>query len=312
MKVVKPRTLKPGATLGIVSPAGYIKPERLEVGLGRLHASGYKTKPGAHVLTKGPLYYAGTVAERVADLHAAFADPAIDAVLCSRGGWGCAELLPHLDAHLIRESRKPFIGFSDPTSVLVWMWEKCRMVAFHGPMAAADWAKSSPGEGVERLSWTSALGGAPRWELCGEQGLRMLKPGTAEGVLRGGCLSIVAAGLGTPYGMREQGGILFLEDVGVDPYQWDRMLCQLRQAGVLDGLDGIVLGDMRLSCPAEQQELLVQSILHALEDFDGPVAIGLRSGHIEGSNVTLPFGVRVRLECQENPTLHFLESATEA
>ncbi len=311
MKVVKPRTVKAGATLAIVSPAGYIKPERLEVGLGRLHGWGYRTKLGAHVLTKGPLYYAGTVAERVGDLHAAFADPEVDAVLCSRGGWGCAELLPSLDAKLVRESRKAFIGFSDPTSVLVWLWEKCRMVGFHGPMAAADWAASNPGDGVDRYSWEAALGGSAKWDLCGEQGLRVLKPGKAEGVLRGGCLSIVTAGLGTPYGMREQGGILFLEDVGVDPYEWDRMLCQLRQAGVLDGLDGIVLGDMRLSCPADQQELLVEAILHALEGFDGPVAIGLRSGHIDGDNVTLPLGVRVRLECDGNPMLHFLESATE-
>jgi muramoyltetrapeptide carboxypeptidase len=133
--------------------------------------------------------------------------------------------------------------------------------------------------------------------------------------LAGGCLSILAESLGTPYAMlpasAEEPRILYLEDIGTKPYQWDRMLLHLRYAGLLEHVSGIVFGDMRQCVAAEDEALLEAAILYSLRDFAGPVAIGLRSGHVDGANLTVPLGVRVRLEtgAAGNPRMDFLESA---
>jgi muramoyltetrapeptide carboxypeptidase len=263
-------------------------------------------------LARGPLYYAGTLEQRVGDLHAAFADPEIDAILCTRGGWGSAELLPHLDAQLIRANPKPFVGYSDHTSLHIWLAREAGLVAFYGPMVAADFARPN---GFDAASWGHALGGGyAKWALRPADGLRVLRPGAAEGTLAGGCISILAESLGTPYAMLPASAaaprILFLEDIGTKPYQWDRLLLHLRYAGMLEYVTGIVFGDMQQCCAPDQQELLEQAILYSLRDFAGPIAIGLRSGHVDAPNITLPLGVRVRLDLseKENPRMDFLEA----
>lgn len=308
MTVLKPKAVRPGALLAVVSPASAAKPVQVEQGVERLESFGYRVRVFASALAKGPLYYAGTLDQRVADLHAAFADASVDGIVCTRGGWGSAELLPLLDAELIRANPKAFIGYSDHTSLHTWLAEETGLVSFYGPMVAADFSRP---DAAEMRSWANALGGAGEWSVGGEEGLRVLRAGRAEGVLRGGCLSILAEGLGTPYGMRARGGVLFLEDVGTKPYQWDRMLLHLRLAGQLKGVRGIVFGDME-QCGAEEGAIEA-SILHALRDFDGPIGIGLKSGHVAVGNVTLPLGVGVRLELEEvwNPRMHFLEAAVE-
>ena len=309
----KPRALSKGGMLAVVSPASAANEGKVRQGIAELENAGYRTKLFEHALARGPLYYAGTTAQRVGDLHLAFADPEVDAVICTRGGWGCAELLPFLDAQLIVGSGKAFLGYSDHTSMHVWLQSQ-GMVSFQAPMVAADWEKNLRGaeDGVDWASWEAALGGATDWSLGEKAGLRVLRAGTAEGVLTGGCLSIYAESLGTPFAALACGGILFLEDIAVKPYQWDRMLVHLRHAGMLEGVQGIVLGDMAQSCDAAELPLLESALLHALRDFAGPIAIGLRSGHVDAGNITLPFGVRVRLECvMGNPRMHFLEAATE-
>ena len=309
LPTLKPKPLKAGACLAVVSPASAARPELINAGMDRLEAMGYRPRLGEHALLRGPLYYAGTARERVADLHAAFADPEVDGIVCTRGGWGSAELLPLLDADLIRRNPKPFIGYSDHTSLTQWLRRYTGLVSFYGPMVAADLSKSG---GADEASWAHALTGSETWSLGPAEGLRILRPGIADGTLTGGCLAIVEASLGTPYAPEPEGGILFLEDIGVKPYQWDRMLQHLRFAGMLAGVTGIVLGDMAQSCPSDEQELLIEAIQHALGDFAGPVAIGLRSGHVAAGNVTLPLGIRVRLDLTDeaNPRMHFLEPAT--
>ena len=150
-----------------------------------------------------------------------------------------------------------------------------------------------------------------------EDGLRVLHSGLVEGTLTGGCLSIFAEAVGTPYAALPASAdaprVLFLEDIGTKPYQWDRMLLHLRYAGMLDHVGGIVFGDMKQCVPPEDEPLLEAAILHALEDFAGPIAIGLRSGHVDTPNITVPLGVRVRLDLseQERPLLEFLEAAVQ-
>jgi muramoyltetrapeptide carboxypeptidase len=306
--VLKPAALRTGARLAIVSPASAAKAELVAQGIERLKRMGYDPVLSPHALDRGPLYYAGRIADRLSDLHAAFADPSIDGIICTRGGLGSAELLPHLDVALIRANPKVFVGYSDQTSLQCWLRNEVGLVCFYAPMVAADFARV---DGVDAASWQHAVTGDVSWSLKAEDGLRVLRPGVVEGRLGGGCLAILAEALGTPYAARGGDGILFLEDIGVKPYQWDRMLVHLRYAGVLDSVQGIVFGDMRQCAAVEEMELLEGAILHALRDFPGPIAIGLRCGHVDGPNVTLPLGVRARLDCSdaENPRLDFLEAA---
>lgn len=307
--VVKPRALLAGATLAVVSPASTPKPDLVQRGIAHLHSLGYKTVLGSHALETGPLYYAGTIEERLEDLHAAFSDPAIDGILCVRGGWGSAELLPHLDAGLVRANPKPFVGYSDHTSLHTWLHNEANLVTFYGPMAAADFSRD---DGIDMASWRHSLEGSNSWTLGIEDGLRVLRPGRAEGRLEGGCISIFTEALGTPYAPRiDRASILFLEDIGTKPYQWDRMLVHLRYAGLLENVTGIVFGDMRQCVAADEADYLDGAILHSLRDFDGPIGIGLRSGHVESANVTLPLGISAALDFMEtgNPRMYFLEAA---
>jgi muramoyltetrapeptide carboxypeptidase len=267
---------------------------------------GYEPVLFPNALRRGPLYYAGTVEQRLDDLHAAFAEQSIDGIVCTRGGWGSAELLPFLDVSLIRENPKVFVGYSDHTSLHIWMRKFAGLVTFHGPMCAADFSRP---DGADEVSWNRALSGDEAWSVGSAEGLRVLKPGVAEGVLDGGCLSIFVEALGTEFAPVASEGILFLEDIGTKPYQWDRQLLHLKYAGQLERVKGIVLGDMTQCVAAEEQALLERAILHALRDFAGPVAIGLRSGHVGAANVTLPLGVRVRLDLSGEARMQFLEAA---
>jgi muramoyltetrapeptide carboxypeptidase len=310
LTLLKPSALAPEAHLAILSPASTPKPEKVQKGIEALEALGYRTTLYPHALTQGPLYYAGTVQQRLKDLHSAFADPGIDGILCTRGGWGSAELLPHLDLDLIRANPKPYLGYSDHTSLHTWLLESIGLVTFYAPMAAADFSRAN---GHDPASWTNALTGIAPWSLTGKDGLRALRPGKATGQLRGGCLSIYTESLGTPYAPTpaDHATILFLEDIGTKPYQWDRYLVHLRYAGHLASAAGIVFGDMSQNVPEEEEPFLEEAILHALADFEGPIAIGLRSGHVDAPNITLPLGVQVEVDLTSgaSPNLNFLEAS---
>lgn len=309
ISTVKPRALRAGATLAVLSPASTPKPDLVHRGIAHLHSLGYKTSLGTHTLDSGPLYYAGTIEERVKDLHDAFADPAIHGILCARGGWGSAELLPYLDAGLIRANPKVFVAYSDHTSLHCWLHNEANLITFYGPMVAADFSRD---DGPDMASWQAALQRSEPWSVGIAEGLRVLRPGTAHGRVNGGCISIFVEGLGTPYAPRiESDTILFLEDIGTKPYQWDRMLLHLRYSGLMEKVKGIVFGDMRQCVPPEEEDFLDRAILHALRDFKGPIAIGLRSGHVDHANVTLPLGIAASLDLNDagNPQMHLLEGA---
>ena len=287
--------LRKGSRVAVVSPASAANVEKIDRGCERLRAFGYEPVVMPHAKARGPLYYAGTAEQRAADLHAAFAETSIEAVLCTRGGWGAAELLPLLNRDLVRANPKLFVGYSDHTSLHTWLWQECGMRSVYGPMVAADWSFQG---GEDGRTWRAAVERTHPWTVGAGDGLRVLRAGErVEGRLLGGCLAIVEAGLSTPWAMRiEEPCVLFLEDINVKPYQWDRMLQHLRWAGLMENVEAVVLGDMSANVAADEMELLESACLHALRDFKGPVLLGLRSGHVTGGNRSVPLGAWIELE----------------
>jgi muramoyltetrapeptide carboxypeptidase len=310
MSLLKPAAVALGATISVIAPASSAQPERSNRGFAALNNLGYAAAWSANALERGPLYFAGTPAQRIADLHAAFADKNSSAIISLRGGYGSNYLLDSVNFNTIAVHPKPFFAYSDLTGLQLRLLDEIGLPAFHGPMLAADFNLE---DGVHLESFRAALRGQP-YSLGAAEGMRILKPAATpaavRGTLYGGCLSILVSLLGTPWEPCTEGTLLFLEDTGVKPYQIDRMLWQLSVAGKLDGVVGIVFGEM-LDCvsPGAAPDLLDKAILSALHNFDGPIAIGLRSGHVSRQNVTLTFGVEAELSCAGAPQLNLIEPA---
>ncbi len=291
---VKPPALKPGDRIGIVAPASNVKRSELEAGCEGLQRAGYRPFYLDSILEQD-LYFAGSVQRRARELEEMFARDEVRAIVCARGGYGANYLLEELDLEKIKAHPKIFVGYSDLTALLTYFADATGLMTFHGPMVAKDWAHN---DGVDLVSWQAALAGAEAWEpdLGAGSGVRGLVEGAAEGILYGGCLSILVASLGTPYEIRTEGTILFLEDVAAKPFQIDRMLMQLKLAGKLDGVRGIVLGEMR-DClqNVNQGYTLEEVVVRVVGKLGVPVAYGVRSGHVTAGNITLPVGVRASL-----------------
>lgn len=306
---IKPAGLRRGDTIGIVAPSSNLQRAALEAGRRSLEQAGY----GVFYLDsifEQDLYFAGAVKRRVDELHAMFRDPHVRAILCARGGYGANYLLPHLDLELMRRNPKVFAGYSDVTCLLTYLSDAAGFVTFHAPMAASDFAHETS---VDEQSWNAVFAGDVPLVLGEESGISGLADGSAEGILYGGCLSILVASLGTPYQIRTAGTILFVEDVATKPFQIDRMLMQLKLAGKLDGVRGVVFGEM-LDCiqPAGQSYTLQQVVSRVLGDCNIPVAYGLRSGHVSRRNIALPIGVRARLEVSgKDASLSIIEAAVK-
>ncbi len=308
-KPVKPPALRPGDTIGIVAPASNIQQSDLEAGCAALARAGYRTFYFDSILERD-LYFAGSPARRARELEQMFERDDIRAILCARGGYGANYLLPHLDHAKIKAHPKIFIGYSDITTLLTHFLDSAGLVVFHGPMAAKDWTHKS---GVQLNSWQSALSGNSPWDVLLNPEVIALAEGEAEGILYGGCLSILVASLGTPYAIKTAGTILFLEDVAAKPFQIDRMLMQLKLGGHLDSVHGIVFGEM-LDCfqNATQDYTLQELVQRIVGDLGVPVAFGLTSGHVTSGNITLPFGVKANLSVRgAQVSLKIAESAVK-
>jgi len=306
---VKPRALRPGDTVGIVAPASNLQRPALEAGCAALQRAEYRPFYFDSIFDQD-LYFAGTVERRLHELEEMFVRDDIRAIVCARGGYGANYLLQKVDIEKIREHPKIFVGYSDITSLLTYIADSGGFVTFHGPMAAKDWAHDG---GVDLASWQSALSGATPWDVAPGAEVSGLSDGDAEGVLYGGCLSILVASLGTDYEISTAGTILFLEDLSAKPYQIDRMLMQLRLAGKLEGVRGIIFGEM-LDCvqTAGQDYTLQEVVSRIVGDLVVPVAYGVRSGHVSTGNITLPFGVQARLKVRGGHVgLKILEAAVQ-
>ncbi len=300
---IKPRALSAGATIGVVSPSAPIDREHLERGVGALEGLGFKVKLSRHALDRAAIV-AGPDEVRAGELQGFFADPEVDAIFAARGGYGAGRILPLLDFAAIARTPKIFMGFSDATFLLNTLVGRAGMVCFHGPMVAMDFAR---GVSEESLIHLRALltGDLPGFQLPARAALR---PGFAEGEVIGGCLSMVAATLGTPYEPPFDCAILFLEDTGEKAYRIDRMLVQLDQAGALARVAAVVFGALRPPDGSEAERRLIgECVAERTAQLDCPVLEGLEAGH--GSrNFALPFGVRARVDGAAC-TLEILEAA---
>lgn len=306
----KPLALRPGDTIGIVAPASNIKRDLLEAGCRALQQMGYKTFYFDSIFEQ-ELYFAGSVERRTRELEEMFVRDDIRAIVCARGGYGTNYLLQHIDLEKIKSHPKIFVGYSDITTLLTYFVDAAGLVTFHGPMVTKDFSHD---EGVDFASWQSALTGASEWQidLPTGSGVEPLVEGSAEGVLYGGCLSMAAASLGTPYEVQTTGTILFLEDVATKPYQIDRMLMQLKLAGKFNEVRAIVFGEM-LDCEqnGDQGYTLQEVVMRVVGNLGVPVAYGLRSGHVSRGNITLPVGVWAALNVSgKQVDLRILEGAT--
>ena len=287
MIVHKPEPLKKGATIGVVAPAGCIDEESLKAGTESIRACGFKVELSENISgRKG--YLAGSAEQRALDLETFFRRSDIDAIFCARGGFGAVQILPFLKLQFARYS-KIFVGYSDITILLNWLLQAHRMVTFHGPMVAMDFAK-----GLNESSCSHFWG-----MLTGEKTIctfnlgAVIRPGEAVAPMMGGCLSVLVTTLGTPYEIDTRGKLLFLEDVGEKPYRIERMLTQLKMAGKLDDLAGVVCGEFA-GCEGEGSRDVRQIVAEMFCHADYPVVMGLAAGHGQ-ENLLLPFGVNMAL-----------------
>jgi muramoyltetrapeptide carboxypeptidase len=295
--------LRPGDAVAVVAPAGAVDAARFYAGCEALRRAGHPPVYLDSILERD-LYFAGPVERRARELEEMYRRDEVRAILCARGGYGCNYLLPELDFELIRAHPKPFIGHSDITSLLTCLAD-LGLPALHGPMLLKDFTEE---QGVDAAAWQAATTGSAF--TASSPGAVALAEGSAEGVLYGGCLSILAASLGTPWECRIEGKLLFLEDINAKPFQVDRMLMQLKLAGKLEGVRGFVFGEM-VECG--DQALLRELIPRVLGGLGVPIAYGLRSGHVSAGNITLPLGVPARLEVRGGRVeLHITGAATAA
>jgi len=283
----KPSPLRRGDLIGVISPGAAVDELNLSAGVRVLEAAGFRVRVGAAARKKHG-YLAGSDAERAADLNDMLRDREVRAILTARGGYGCGRILPAVDLAAAQADPKIFVGHSDTTFLLSLLQEKTDLVVFHGPMVAS--LAHQPEASVhlmgmlrgERLVWHHAAHS-------------IIQGGIAEGILSGGCLSILVSMLGTPWAPTTRDRILFLEEVNEKPYRIDRMLTQLRHSGLLDGVAGVIFGEMDGCAAGPNERVTVRDVIaEAFAAAPYPVAFGLPSGHGRGI-LTLPFGVRARL-----------------
>lgn len=299
LAVHKPPPLKRGARIGVVAPAGCVGQEQMRAGVEAIRAEGFEVELAANVFECNG-YLAGDPKLRAQDLLEFFRRPDIDAIFCARGGFGSIQLLPFLTMEL-QKHPKVFVGYSDVTILLNWLRQFCGMLTFHAPMVAMDIARGLSQQSKAHL-WQVLTGEMAEWKLAlGE----VIQPGRVEADMIGGCLSLLVTTLGTPYEIDTRGKLLFLEDVGEKPYRVERMLTQLKMAGKLADVAGMLFGDFT-DCEGDGPRGLKQIVVDLFGDTAYPVVMGMKAGHGR-ENLALPFGARMALDGNTS-TLELLES----
>ncbi len=317
-RLLLPPALSKGDTIGLITPASplFEAHRTLIEAQEKLANLGFKTKIGKNIYKKYG-YLAGTVQERLDDLHAMFADPEVKAIMTVRGGYGSAQLLPHINYDLIRKNPKILVGYSDITSLLIGIHQMAGLVTFHGPVAVSTFTDYTRKYFLKALTKPEPVGeieDAPYEEnLQTSNRVWTYRSGTAEGRLMGGNMTLMQMTLGTPYEFDSTDRILFFEEVSEEPYDLDRMLTHFKQAGKFDRCRGVVFDKLGSVKPADYKpgfnsSLSVEEVIHNIfKDYDFPVCVGLSLGHIK-DKPTLPLGIKARLDADKG-RLALLEKA---
>jgi muramoyltetrapeptide carboxypeptidase len=307
-KLIKPPALKPGDTVGLITPGTYVSdPDRLALVRRTVEYFGLKPRFGRNV-GKHAGYLGGSDEERLDDLHAMFRDSDVRAVFCVRGGVGSSRMLDRIDYELIRQNPKIFLGYSDITTLHLAIHKRAGLVTLHGPVMISAFTDFTQGWFRKALFEPKPLGAITNPpetnRLRPTHVLRTVRPGRARGPLVGGNLTLLTQLMGTPYEVETRGRILFLEDVEEQPYNIDRMLTQLRLAGKFDGVAGVIWGECSYCAPREYKPSfestfstgeVVDQILGKLKI---PVLSGLTIGHTD-DQLTLPCGVMATLDADK-------------
>jgi muramoyltetrapeptide carboxypeptidase len=298
-KSVKPPRLMQGDTVGIVAPAGPFDPKKFMKGKAVLELMGFRTFFDEGIFQKHG-FFAGTDVQRADQVNRLFADSAIRAVVCARGGYGSMRILPFLDFETIQKNPKIFVGFSDISVLLSVLDDRCGLVTFHGPVV------TTLANAIEETiaAMRTALKSNTALELTPKEGI-VIKSGVSSGIVAGGNLTTLCHLVGTPYVPRFNGKILFIEDVGEVPYRIDRMLAQMKLAGCFEGLKGLALGSFEECGQLDEIFRIVQEIFR---DVNIPILSGFEIGHGR-INITIPIGLEATLDTDQQ-ILAFYEPAT--
>ena len=312
---VKPKRLRPGMSVGLVTPASNVpEDQELHAAMDLVRSLGFSAEPAANLFSRTQ-YLAGTDQQRADDLNAMFADTDIDAIFCVRGGYGSGRLLRYLDYDMIAANPKVIMGYSDITSILNAIYLRTGLVTFHGPIAGGNFSNYTYEQYKKVLiepTQIARIGEPPEFEtrpgvVDWKNRLTTIVSGVAEGHLVGDNLSLMVTLLGTPFEPQFEGAILFLEDVDEPPYSVDRMLTHLWMAGKLEQVAGIVLGKFTDDGYDSNTFSMEEVLRDRLEPLGIPTLRGAMIGHIEDKTV-VPLGVRARLDADAG-ALTLLESA---
>lgn len=310
-----PARLKQGDTIGLIAPGSFITEDELKESVQNLKELGFKVTYTENILARSG-YLGGTDKQRADDVNNMFERNDIDGIFCARGGYGCSRILPILDYDKIKRNPKVIIGYSDITALLYGIYSQTGMVCYHGPVGIStfnDFSIYNMENVLMRPSADFEMISKPDKKDDELYKIYPIRSGIAEGELVGGNLSIVVSLIGTKYDIDTAGKIVFLEDVGEEPYRIDRMLTQMIEAGKFDNAAGIALGvfkhcRVKKEDPSFKTSFTLSEVLYdRLYKLGIPVVYGLSFGHIE-NKFTLPFGIKAKLDVT-NQTLTLLEKA---
>jgi muramoyltetrapeptide carboxypeptidase len=313
-KLIKPARLKNGNTIALVTPGSYITEQEKEESINNLKSLGFNVTYSDKLMQKNG-YFSASDEERAADLNEMFKRKDIQGIMCARGGYGCARILPHLDYDLIEDNPKALIGFSDVTALQYAIFKNTGLITFHGPVSISTFSSFSNKNFRNVLLNPSdelALENSKTGNNYNPYGIIVIADGKAEGELVGGNLSIVVSLIGTEYDLDFSNKIVFLEEFIEEPYRIDRMLTQMIQAGKFENAAGIALGVFKLCEPDTANPSFKDSfsLMEVLKDRVGklgiPVVYGLSFGHV-ADKFTLPFGIKAELN-SDTKQIKLLES----
>lgn len=287
------------STIAVIAPGFPPDPQKTKKGIIYLENKGYSVKR-AKSLNGNYAYFSATDEQRADEINSYFADPDIDAIFCARGGWGSLRLLDKLDYNVIKQNPKLLLGYSDITTLQLALWKKCRMPSISGPMVATDMSDDITHFTEEHL-WGQIENQSNSYivDLSDLENTVVIKKGTCSGTLLGGCLSLVVHQLCTPYSPDYNGAILFLEDIGERPYRIDRCLAQLKQAGILAKISGLIAGEF-IDCEDNNNSFSVKELFEQYtSDAHYPVIFNFPYGH-NPKKISMPVGVRAQLNTIRN------------